>query len=103
MVRHRVDDSSDVSRYTQHQHVKAVYLSSPAAGELGNAVRFDTLDSLLPSFQRAVLPYREGSRVPHTIDLWTSLGYVVLAHTDISVLERDEALVREIEAGLIVV
>ncbi|MET9629897.1 ATP-grasp domain-containing protein [Lentzea sp. NPDC006480] len=103
MVRHRVDDSSDVSRYTQHQHVKSVYLSSPAAGELGNAVRLDSLDSLLPSFQRAVLPYGEGSQVPHTIDLWTSLGYVVLANTDISVLERDEALVREIEAGLIVV
>ncbi|MEV6244075.1 ATP-grasp domain-containing protein [Lentzea sp. NPDC051838] len=103
MVRHRVDEDLSVARYTQHRHVKSVYLSSPAAGELGNAVRFDSLASSLPSFVRASLPYREGSQVPRTVDLWTSLGYVVLAHTDISVLERDEALVREIEAGLIVV
>ncbi|GAB2822841.1 ATP-grasp domain-containing protein [Lentzea nigeriaca] len=103
MVRHRLDGDTTVGRYTQHQHVKSVYLSSPAAGELGNAARFDELESLLPSFQRAVLPYREGSTVPRTEDLWTSLGYVVLATTDLAQLKRDEALVREIEAGLIVV
>ncbi|MET8763018.1 ATP-grasp domain-containing protein [Lentzea sp. NPDC004782] len=103
MVRHRVDGAVDVWRYTRHQHVKSVYLSSPAAGQLSDAARLDSLPELLPSFQRAVLPYREGSQVPRTEDLWTSLGYVVLATTDISVLERDEALVREIEAGLVVV
>ncbi|GGU41731.1 ATP-grasp domain-containing protein [Lentzea flava] len=103
MVRHRVDGDTTVGRYTQHQHVKSVYLSSPAAGELRNAERLDELESLLPSFQRAVLPYREGSAVPRTEDLWTSLGYVVLATTDLAQMKRDEALVREIEAGLIVV
>ncbi|WP_158102980.1 ATP-grasp domain-containing protein [Lentzea kentuckyensis] len=103
MVRHRVDGDTSVGRYTRHQHVKSVYLSSPAAGELGNAVRFDELAELLPSYQRDVLPYREGSRVPRTDDLWTSLGYVVLATTDPDQLERDVAVVREIEAGLIVV
>jgi biotin carboxylase len=103
MVRHRVDDDSFVGRYSLHQHVKSVYLSSPAAGELGNAVRLDSLASLLPSYQRDMLPYREGAMVPRTDDLWTSLGYVVLATTDLAQLERDEALVREIEAGLIVV
>lgn len=103
MVRHRVDDDTSVGRYTQHQHVKSVYLSSPAAGELGNAVRLESLPSLLPSFERSVLPYGEGSIVPRTEDLWTSLGYVVLATTDLAQLKRDEALVREIEAGLIVV
>ena len=103
MVRHRVDGDTSVGRYTQHQHVKSVYLSSPAAGELANAVRFDELPDLLPSYQRDVLPYREGSLVPRTDDLWTSLGYVVLATTDLEQLERDVAVVREIEAGLIVV
>lgn len=103
MVRHRVDGDTSVGRYEQHQHVKSVYLSSPAAGELGNAVRFDSLSTSLPSYQRDVLPYREGSTVPRTDDLWTSLGYVVLATTDLAQLERDEAVVREIEAGLIVV
>lgn len=103
MVRHRVDGDTSVGRYTQHQHVKSVYLSSPAAGELGNAVRFEELPDLLPSYQRDLLPYREGSTVPRTDDLWTSLGYVVLATTDLEQLERDVAVVREIEAGLIVV
>ncbi|MFS8100689.1 ATP-grasp domain-containing protein [Lentzea alba] len=103
MVRHRVDEDSRVERYSQHQHVKSVYLSSPAAGVLQNAARLDSLASLLPSFQRDVIPYREGSEVPRTDDLWTSLGYVVLATTELDQLERDEALVREIEAELVVV
>jgi hypothetical protein len=103
MVRHRVDDDSPVGRYVLHQHVKSVYLSSPAAGVLRNAERLDRLESLLPSFGRDVIQYREGATVPRTDDLWTSLGYVVLATTDLAQLERDEALVREIEAGLEVV
>jgi len=103
MARHQVDGAVDVWRYMRHPHVKSVYLSSPAADELRTAVRLDSLSELLPSLQRAVLPYREGSQVPRTEDLWTSLGYIVLATTDVSVLERDEALVREIEAGLVVV
>ncbi|SFR28350.1 ATP-grasp domain-containing protein [Lentzea waywayandensis] len=103
MVRHRVDGDSSVGRYSRHRHVKSVYLSSPAAGELGNSVRFDELASLLPSYQSDALPYREGSTVPRTDDLWTSLGSVVLATTDADQLERDVAVVREIEAGLIVV
>ena len=41
--------------------------------------------------------------MPRTDDLWTSLGSVVLANTDADQLERDVAVVREIEAGLIVV
>jgi biotin carboxylase len=103
MVRHRVDDDSPVGRYVLHQHVKSVYLSSPAAGVLRNAERLDRLESLLPSFGRDVIQYREGATVPRTDDLWTSLGYVVLATTDLAQLERDVALVREIEAGLEVV
>jgi biotin carboxylase len=103
MVSHHADGSKAVGRYERHQHVRSVYLSSPAAGELANSVRFDELASLLPSYQRGVLPYREGSMVPRTDGLRTSLGHVVLASTDAEQLERDEATVREIEAGLIVV
>ncbi|MFJ5990075.1 ATP-grasp domain-containing protein [Lentzea sp. NPDC092896] len=103
MVRHRVDGDTSVGRYSRRRHVKSVYLSSPAAGELGNSVRFDELASLLPSYQSDALAYREGSMVPRTDDLWTSLGSVVLATTDADQLERDVAVVREIEAGLIVV
>lgn len=102
MVRHRVDGEA-AGRYERRQHVKSVYLSSPAAGELGNSVRFDELASLLPSYRSDALAYREGSRVPRTDDLGTSLGSVVLATTDLRQLEQDVAVVREIEAGLIVV
>ncbi|MDX3660924.1 ATP-grasp domain-containing protein [Streptomyces sp. ID05-26A] len=102
MVRHRVDGEL-VGRYERRQHVKSVYLSSPAAGELGNSVRFGELASLLPSYRSDALAYREGSMVPRTDDLWTSLGSVVLATTDLRQLEQDVAVVREIEAGLIVV
>lgn len=102
MVRHRVDGDS-ARRYSRRRHVKSVYVSSPAAGELGNSVRFGELASLLPSYQSDALAYREGSMVPRTDDLWTSLGSVVLATTDADQLERDVAVVREIEAGLIVV
>ncbi|SDH07606.1 hypothetical protein SAMN05216553_115161 [Lentzea fradiae] len=103
MVSHHLDGAGAAGRYEQLQHVRSVYLASPAAGELANSVRFDELASLLPSYQRDVLPYREGSMVPRTADLRTSLGHVVLATTDAEQLERDEATVREIEAGLIVV
>jgi hypothetical protein len=102
MVRHRVDGDTSVGLYERHQYVKSVYLSSPAAGVLRGASRLDELATLMPSFQRDVIPYREGSAVPRTDDLWTSLGYVVLATEDLEQLERDEALVREIEAGLII-
>lgn len=102
MVHHHVDEDNSVGSYAQHQHAKSVYLSSPAAGVLRNAARLDQLAELLPSFQRDVIPYRVGFAGPRTDDLWTSLGYVVLATTDLAQLERDEALVREIEAGLII-
>ncbi|WP_285750717.1 ATP-grasp domain-containing protein [Lentzea sp. NBRC 105346] len=102
MVRHWVDGDRSVGLYEQRQFVKTVYLSSPAAGVLRNAARLDRLDTLMPSFNRDVIPYREGSRVPRTEDLWTSLGYVVLATTDADQLARDEELVRRIEAELVV-
>lgn len=66
-------------------------------------MRLDELAALLPSYHSGTLPYREGSIVPRTDDLRTSLGSVVLATTDVEQLDRDEALIREIEAGLIVV
>ncbi|WP_434442469.1 ATP-grasp domain-containing protein [Lentzea sp. E54] len=103
MVRQHADGSKAVGRYVRHQHVKSVYLASPAAGELGNSVRLDELAALLPSYHSGTLPYREGSIVPRTDDLRTSLGSVVLATTDVGQLDRDEALIREIETGLIVV
>jgi hypothetical protein len=102
MVRHRVDGSPDVGCYELRQHVRTVYLSSPRKGRLRNAERLDHLAELLTGFHRDVIPYREGSLVPHTEDLWTSLGYVVLASSDPEVVEADERMIRRIERELAV-
>ncbi|WP_186763312.1 ATP-grasp domain-containing protein [Lentzea tibetensis] len=103
MVEHWVDGKRDVGLYARKQYVKTVYLSSPRKGVLRNAERLDRLAELMPSFQRDVIPYRDGSLVPRTDDLWTSLGYVVLATTDADQLAADEELVRRIESELVIV
>lgn len=91
------------TEYERRRHVTSVYLSSPAAGELGNPVRSAEPASLLPSCRSAAPAFRAGSAVPRTDGLGTSLGSVVPATTDLRRLEQDVAVVREIEAGLIVV
>ncbi|MFB9906330.1 ATP-grasp domain-containing protein [Allokutzneria oryzae] len=99
-VRHWVDRKHAVSGYELLRHVRSVYLSAPSTGVLRNAERLARLDELLPTFHSAVIAHREGSTVSRTVDLWTSLGHVVLASDDAAAIEADEQLIRKIESEL---
>jgi biotin carboxylase len=98
-VRHRVGGDQAVGGYQLRQHVKTVYLSSPAAGILNSGGRLDRLAEL-PTFHQSLLAYRDGDVVPRTEDLWTSLGYLVLAGPSAAAMEADERTIREVEAAL---
>ncbi|MCP3799812.1 ATP-grasp domain-containing protein [Allokutzneria sp. A3M-2-11 16] len=99
-VRHWVERKHAVSGYELLRHVRSVYLSAPGSGVLRSAERLGRLAELLPTLHNAVLPHLDGSVVARTVDLWTSLGHVVLASDDPDAIDRDEALLREIEAEL---
>jgi biotin carboxylase len=100
-VRHRVDRETAVGGYQLRRHVRSVYLSSPRAGVLRTGGRLEKLYEL-PTFHRSLLHFGEGDRVPRTEDLWTSLGYLVLAGPDQAALDADERAIREVEAALVV-
>jgi biotin carboxylase len=98
-VRHRVDGDRTVSGYTMRQHVRSVYLSSPRAGRLDSGGALDALTEL-PTVHRSYLAHRDGDLVARTDDLWTSLGYLVLAGPDAAALDADERAIRAVEAAL---
>ena len=51
----------------------------------------------LPSYVYLETGVREGSELDYTIDLFTGIGSVILMHQDRQVLDRDVALIRNME------
>lgn len=64
----------------------------------------EVLDAVreLASFQKLGCRYPNGSRVPKTEDLFTTLGWVLLSTSDQHLLEQDTQQVRKIEAMVVV-
>jgi biotin carboxylase len=94
-VRHHLDGTFTPS-YRITQPTRVLWLSSPDAGTLADVEGLDALQDL-PTFQRRGLPYRNGDQVPRTEDLFTSLGWVILAGPSQDALDTDTARVRELE------
>jgi rod shape-determining protein MreB len=94
-VRHHLDGTFTPS-YRITQPTRVLWLSSPDAGTLADVEALDALQDL-PTFQRLGLPYRNGDQGPRTEDLFTSLGWVILAGPSQDALDTDTARVRELE------
>lgn len=94
-------DGEFTSGYELHQNVSIACLSAARAGVLRNAEILLSLRDL-PTARMASLPHRTGDNVPKTEDLFTLLGWVMLASPDAGELDRDYAAIREAERNVII-
>lgn len=99
-VRH-ILDGEFTPGYQLRQQAAVVCLSAPHAGLLGNAGILDSLRDL-PTAALVSLPHRTGDYVPATEDLFTLLGWVLLASPSAAALERDYAAIRETERQVVI-
>jgi hypothetical protein len=97
-VRHLLDGSFTAG-YALRQHVAVACLAAPRAGVLRNAEVLDPVHEL-PTARRVHLPFRTGDEVPATADLFTQLGWVVLASPGLAALDEDYRRVRAMEHQL---
>jgi hypothetical protein len=99
-VRHHVDGARP-DAYTLHRHVRIISLSVERAGVLRGAAALDAIRDL-PTVSAVSLPHRDGETVPATVDLFTLLGWVVLASADAEAIRADHERIREIERSVVV-
>jgi biotin carboxylase len=99
-VRHVLDGEFTQS-YQLRQHAAIVCLSAPQAGVLRNAELLDGLRDL-PTARLVSLPHSTGEYIPATEDLFTLLGWVLLASPSSAELDRDYAAIRETEGRVLI-
>ncbi|MEU3005985.1 ATP-grasp domain-containing protein [Streptomyces sp. NPDC007020] len=99
-VRHHLDGTFTPG-YSIANLTRVVWLSAPNGGTMHNAEVLDAARELA-SFQKLGCRYPNGSRVPKTEDLFTTLGWVLLSTSDQHLLEQDTQQVRKIEAMVVV-
>jgi biotin carboxylase len=97
-VRHYLDDDF-VAGYQMPRKARTMWLSAHSAGMLASTQALETLIDL-PTVRRSDLP-RPGTWVADTVDIGSSLGWVILASDDQAALEADYTRIRELEAGLV--
>lgn len=99
-VRHHLD-SVFVPGFEIVRPTRVAWLSAANSGTMRNAEVLDAMRELT-SFQKLGCRYPNGSRVPKTEDLFTTLGWVLLSAPDQEVLDQDTQQVREIEAKVVI-
>ncbi|MEU9112413.1 ATP-grasp domain-containing protein [Streptomyces sp. NPDC048483] len=99
-VRHHLD-SAFVPGFEIVQPTRVAWLSAANSGTMHNAEVLDAVRELA-SFQKLGCRYPNGSQVPRTEDLFTTLGWVLLSTPDQDVLDQDTKRVREIEAKVVI-
>lgn len=99
-VRH-VLDGEFTPGYRLRQQVAIVCLSASRSGLLCNAEILDNLSDL-PTARLVSLPHRTGEYVPATEDLFTLLGWVMLASPSAAELDRDYAAIKETERHVVI-
>ena len=99
-LRHRLDGEFTAGYHLERQ-VRIVCLSAARAGRLDNAELLAGAADL-PTARAVHLPHRTGEIVPVTADLFTSLGWVLLAAEDRAAVEADHARLRELERQLVI-
>jgi len=94
-VAHRVQGQL-IDSYQLIQHVGAVFISAPAAGIWRNAEIFAEVDSL-PTYHSKFFAGGTGDVVPASEDIYTYLGWVVIASTDEQAVVADYRRIKELE------
>lgn len=87
--------------YELLQRVYGVVLSAPVSGIWRNAELFDNVESL-PTFWKKWLSGGTGDHVVQTNDIFTFLGWVILASTDEQAMRADYQVVKELERQIII-
>jgi biotin carboxylase len=82
--------------YRLSTNLRYVSLIVPRAANLESLSAFDVLRRL-PSFFDMHLQVPEGQRLRATVDSFSSPGYLYLIHADPAQIERDYAILRELE------
>lgn len=99
-VRHHLD-SAFTPGFEIVAATRVAWLSAANSGTMSNAEVLDEVRELA-SFQKLGCRYPNGSQVPKTEDLFTTLGWVLLSTPDQDVLDQDTKRVREIEAKVVI-
>ncbi|GGS50598.1 ATP-grasp domain-containing protein [Actinokineospora fastidiosa] len=100
-VRHVVDGVAGPRDYRMDRHVTAAFLSSPRTGVVADAGPLEALADLRTCVGMH-LTARSGERVDRTVDVFTSIGRVLLAGDDPDAVAADYARVRAAERRLVV-
>lgn len=101
MVAHMTGVGRPGGDYRLLRTVLVVFLVAPASGVLANAEVLDAA-AALPTHYRSVLPMRTGDRVRETSDLFTALGFVVLASEHREAVLDDYHAVKAIERAVVI-
>ncbi len=88
--------------YRLAQELSAVFVSSPRAGVWCNAEIFAGLEEL-STFHSKHLPFGTGDLVPATEDLFTALGWVILAGPDAAAVDADVRRIKALERQIQIV
>jgi hypothetical protein len=89
------------SGYRLQQHVRGVFISAPRAGVWHNAEIFDGVDTL-PTYHAKSFLHGTGDEVPVTEDLFSFLGWVVLAGHDEEAIDTDYRVIRDLERRIVI-
>src|SRR5690606_32798833 len=85
------------------QQVRGTFVSADTHGVWRNAELFDGLRTgEVPSYFEDGIAYRTGDVVPLTVDLFTPIGWIILAAPTIEEIERDYAWIKAREAEIII-
>lgn len=97
-VRHYLDGAYEPF-YKMVSPTRTAWLSAHSSGRLSDIEVLETVRDL-PTFAQADLP-RPGTVVASTVDIDSSLGWVILASEDQAAIAADYARIRELEAQLV--
>jgi biotin carboxylase len=95
-----VDGEVRTKEYVLRQSVVPVFLKSPATGIVANAEALDEV-SQLPTLLSKHIWFKNGDRVPQTVDYLTSIGIIALAGERESIFS-DLQKIRQFESKLII-
>ncbi len=87
------------ARYRLERAVTVVFLVAASAGVVSN-VEVLAAAADLPSHYRSVVSVQSGQPVAATSDLFTALGFIVLAHDDPEQVRRDRDAVKRLQTRL---
>jgi hypothetical protein len=98
-VRHHLDGEFTPG-YELVRHTRAMWLGTPNAGILRNIEVLEASRDL-PTAQAMSL-VKNGTVVSATVDAFTELGWIVLAHVDADAVEADYRRIKELERQVVV-